>query len=115
MTRIIVIKEAVCVNGEIILEKGDKIRMVETYTWEDIVDLAKKNHMAKEVVGFINFINKNQEKYKDDIQSFVDWWNDEASMLNIDDLEDTIKNNPPEDTGFENLPSNDWSYFKKLA
>lgn len=116
---ILTLKESVFVTikGEkVLLEKGEKVRVLkESYDWDDIVDTANKEGLNPKVKGIINFIDKNRDKYKSDIKNFVDWWNDELDDADLDVIETLIKQNPPSETGFDNLPSDDWKYYLKFA
>jgi hypothetical protein len=88
-------------------------KLKESLDWDDIVKLSKEEKLDPKVVGFINFINKNQDKYKADIQNFIFWWNEELEDADLDTIEKLIAKNAPEETGFEGLPSNEWSYYTK--
>lgn len=96
-------------------KKENKNILNESYDWEDIVDIAKKEKLNPKVIGFVNFIDKNKDKYKKDIKNFVDWWNESLSDADINTIEKLIVKNDPEETGFDNLPKEDWKFYTKYA
>lgn len=93
----------------------ESLKLKEALDWEDLLKLAKDEKLDPKVVGFLKFIDKNKEKYKADIDNFVAWANDEIDEADIDTLEKMIVKNPPEETGFEGLPSNDWKFYTAKA
>lgn len=90
-------------------------KLKESLDWDDIVDLARREKLNPKIIGFVNFIDKNKDKYKKDIKNFVDWWNEELDDADLDTIEKLIAKNPPEETGFEKLPAEDWKFYTKYA
>jgi len=108
------LKEDVCIGGELILEEGQIIKILkESYDFDDILRIVNHEKCSPKTRGFLNFIAKNQEKYKEDISNFVNWFNNDTESVETADM--IIGKEKPEDTGFDNLPSKDWSFYTKFA
>lgn len=111
---IIKINETVLVNSNILLEKGDKIRILkESYNFDDICRICNHEKCSIEIRGLLNYINANKGKYKNDINDFEDYFNNDLEG-NIEDLDNIVKSHKPMDS-MSGLPSNDWSFFRKFA
>lgn len=108
------IKESILI-GRVLLEKGDKIKILtESITFDDIIDIFNQNKSSKEVIGLVNYIAKNRDKYQGEIKDFTDWFLDAADESDLENIDRIIKKNDPSET-FDNLPSNSWSFYKAYA
>jgi hypothetical protein len=113
---LVTIQESVIIESgskKILLEKGNKIKILtEQLTWDDVVEIINSENLSKETVGLVNFIDKNRNKYIDQINDFVDWFGDISD--DIDNMDRIIKKNDPSET-FDKVPSENWSYYKAYA
>ena len=100
---IIKIEENIIINEKVLLEKGDKIKILkeQSFDFDDIFAIVNSSGISKEFKGLINYVNKNRNKFSaQDIKDFVDWFNE---IEDIDMMDQIIKKHLPTDT-FENLP-----------
>lgn len=118
VNQIVAITETILVDEKVFLEKGDRIKILAeaNFDWEDIVVLIRANEFPKEFKGLVNYVNTNRNKFsREDINDFIDWYNEFDSTEDADRIvAQAVKQFPPTDM-FENLPTNDWKYFKAYA